>query len=69
MSNVKDSRPVIFNFQPTEIEWLESPDEIKHWEDMMRNYVGIKAENFERSGSCSECKCGNPPKADDCDQD
>ncbi|MFB5561434.1 hypothetical protein [Bacillus cereus] len=68
MSNLKRQEPIIFHFQPKEIDFLESPDEIKRWEQMMRESVGINVESFG-SGSCTESKSGTPRAPDDCDQD
>lgn len=68
MSELKNI-PAVFYFQPTEINVLESPEEIKRWEQMMRENVGIKVESFDGSGSCTESKSGTPRAPDDCDQD
>ncbi|WP_144494816.1 hypothetical protein [Bacillus sp. WP8] len=69
MSKLKRTIPAVFYFQPTEIHLLESPDEIKRWEQKMREDVGIKIEHFEGAGSCTESRSGTPLAPDDCDQD
>ncbi|MCY9443308.1 hypothetical protein MOF48_15770 [Bacillus spizizenii] len=69
MSELKRTIPAVFYFQPTEFNVLESPDEIKRWEQKMREDVGIKVANFEGSGSCTESQSGTPRSPDDCDQD
>jgi hypothetical protein len=59
--------PVIFHFQPTDFRELQSPDELKRWEDAMKSKVGFKADFSNLSGTCCESVCGG--SADDCDAD
>ena len=54
MSAQRNSMPAVFHFQPTDIKVVESPDGLKRWEQMMRENVGIKVQNFELvSGTCT----------------
>ncbi|MCE3203425.1 hypothetical protein JI735_19675 [Paenibacillus sonchi] len=69
MTALNNTKPAVFYFQPTEFKMLESPEEIKRWEHLMRESVGIKSVTFDGSGSCCESPSGNPSRADDCDQD
>lgn len=59
--------PVIFHFQPTEIRVLKTPEELKEWERMMKEDVGLKGQIVSPTGSCTESVCGG--RKDDCDQD
>ena len=59
--------PVVFAFQPESFTVLETPDEIKTWEKMMKERVGFKADISNLSGTCTECSSGG--SSDDCDQD
>lgn len=58
----------VFNFQVDEFRKVETPEQIKEWEELMRDQVrlaGFNLENVEiglRSTSC----CGG--RCDDCDQ-
>lgn len=67
MANLTSAMPVIFHFQPTDIRELSSPDELRKWEDAMKNRVGFKADYSNLSGTCCESVCGGEP--DDCDAD
>jgi hypothetical protein len=53
--------PVVFMFQPSEFE-VVAPDKLSHWEEMMRNNVGVRAEaagGIETISFCGmqECDC------------
>lgn len=58
----------VFNFQVDEFKEVETPEEIREWEDLMRDQVRLAGFDFSkvdiglRSTSC----CGG--RCDDCDQ-
>jgi len=59
--------PVVFSFKPESYRLMESPDEIKEWEALMREKVGLNGEFTNMAGSCTESTSGGVK--DDCDQD
>ncbi|MBJ9897859.1 hypothetical protein [Burkholderia cenocepacia] len=60
--------PVVFHFQPKGYRVLTTPDELKEWERMMRENVGLTADISNISGSLTQSMC-NQPDYDDCDND
>lgn len=67
MKNIKGVPPLVFTFKPESYKVMESPDEIKEWEKLMKERVGFNADFSNLSGTCSECQSGG--QSDDCDQD
>lgn len=59
--------PIIFAFRPESYRVLESPDELKRWEELMKERVGLSADLTNLSGTCCESYSGG--SKDDCDQD
>lgn len=59
--------PVVFHFQPKGYTVLSSPEELKEWERLMKDEVGLTADISNLSGTCSESSSAG--KSDDCDQD
>lgn len=59
--------PIVFVFQQESYEILESPEDLKNWEKMMKERVGFKADLTNVSGTCTESRTGGT--SDDCDQD
>jgi hypothetical protein len=56
--------PVVFAVQPTHYFKLESPDEIKQWEEDLRNFYGISLDRSGLAGhGCETCSAGC---TDDC---
>ena len=64
---LKGVPPVVLAFRPDSYKVLESVREIKQWEKVLRERVGLNAEFSNLSGTCSECSSGG--RTDDCDQD
>ena len=58
----KYPRPVIFNFQPTTFKILEDPEDLRIWESVMVEQVGMRGivgkqiadEIFANGGTCCE---------------
>lgn len=59
--------PVVFHFQPKEFEILSTPEQLREWERLMKEEVGLTADISNLSGSCTESHCAG--RSDDCDQD
>jgi hypothetical protein len=58
MSNKFEKAPIVFHFQPEEYEVLETPEQVKDWERMMMDDVGI--DNLTAtalSGTPTSCTC------------
>ncbi len=67
MTEKQGRPPVVFHFQPKSYQILESPEELKEWERLMREEVGLSADIANLSGTATEsCSLG---KTDDSDQD
>lgn len=69
----KYPNPVVFTAQPSEFKVLEDPADLKAWERMLADDLGLKAgakvrlgdEIHASGGTC--CESGAP--TNDCDQD
>jgi hypothetical protein len=69
----KYPRPVLFTSQPREFKVLDDPADLREWEQMLANEVGLKSASRVRladeihasGGTC--CESGNP--SNDCDED
>lgn len=59
--------PIVFAFRPESYKVLEVPEEIKQWENLMKERVGLSADLTNLSGTCCESYSGGAK--DDCDQD
>jgi len=57
--------PVVMAAQPDSFIRIESPDDLKQWENDMRSFYGINIESSSMSGSASESCSGGC--SDDCD--
>lgn len=65
-------RPLILHFQPTSFKILEDPEDLRKWESLLIENVGLRGivreniaqEIFANGGTC--CESGN---TNDCDQD
>jgi len=62
---VKSKRPVIFNFQVTEMNTIRTTKEFKEWEQLMRKNVGIKVDAKSIAMASATTSCS--PDCDDCD--
>lgn len=66
------AQPLIMNFQPTSFKILEDPEDLRMWEGLLIENVGLRGivgkniaeEIFANGGTC--CESGN---TNDCDQD
>lgn len=66
------SKPVVLHFQPTTFKVLEDPEDLRLWEAMLIERVGLRGvvgkqiaeELHANGGTC--CESGN---TNDCDQD
>ena len=67
MQEKEGAPPIIFTFRPERYNVLESPEEIRQWEKLMKERVGLSAQLTNLSGTCSESYSGG--SKDDCDQD
>ena len=67
MSQQQGAPPVVFSFRPESYKVLESSDEIKEWERLMKERIGLSADLKNLSGTCCESWSGGVK--DDCDQD
>lgn len=62
---ISKKKPVIFNFQVTEIQPVRTSSEFKNWEKLMQKRVGIQmdAKSIAMASATTTC-C---PDCDDCD--
>ena len=68
----KHPQPVIMNFQPETFKILEDPEELRIWEQLLIEKVGLRSsvgrniadEIHANGGTC--CESGN---SNDCDED
>lgn len=66
------SQPLIMNFQPTSFKILDDPEDLRKWESLLIENVGLRGivgkgiadEIHANGGTC--CESGN---TNDCDQD
>jgi hypothetical protein len=64
----RESRPpVIFAFQPKSFRVMRTPEELREFERMMKEEVGLSADLANLAGTCTESSTGG--QSDDCDQD
>lgn len=70
---VKHLQPIIFHFQPQQFTILEDPEDLRKWEALLIERVGMKGivgkdlakDIIANSGTC--CESGSP--TNDCDED
>jgi len=59
--------PIVFHFQPDTYKVYETPAQLREWEMLMKELVGLQADISNLCGTCTEsCSCC---RTDDCDQD
>jgi hypothetical protein len=71
--HAKYPKPVMFVAQPAEFKVLTDPEDLREWERMLAQDVGLKAaarvkmadQIFAGNGTC--CESGSP--SNDCDED
>lgn len=69
----KYSKPIVFHFQPQQFTILEDPEDLRKWEALLIERVGMKgivgknlaSDILANSGTC--CESGSP--SNDCDED
>jgi len=59
--------PVVFHFQPDSYKVYETPEQLKLWEALIKEVVGLQADISNLCGTCTE-SC-SACRTDDCDQD
>lgn len=67
------SKPIVFHFQPQTFTVLEDPEDLRKWEALLVERVGMKGivgksvanDILANSGTC--CESGSP--SNDCDED
>lgn len=60
---IKGVPPVILQVQPDSYIELSTPEELKHWENDLRNFYGVEVESRGFRGACETCSGGC---SDDC---
>jgi hypothetical protein len=60
----KGAPPVVFAVQPNSFFPVETPDDIKQWEEDVRNFFGIEAKAGGIHAASESCSAGC---SDDCD--
>jgi hypothetical protein len=56
---IKGAPPVVFTAQPTSYTRLTKPEQLKQWEEDLRNFHGMKGKLGNMAGCGTEsCSCG-----------
>jgi hypothetical protein len=64
-STAKTAPPVVFAVQPNAYFVINTPDELKHWEEDLKKYLGVSGHIGGMVGAASESCSGGC--SDDCD--
>jgi hypothetical protein len=66
-------QPVILHFQPRAFVAMETPEQLREWEKLVREHVGLDVLANDDSGSYTQTLSAPPPGAfeipDDCEAD
>ena len=61
-------RAVVFDQQPTEFEIMETPEELKKWEEQLLDELGLSSlKGIGGKCTATACYCLGRKGADDCD--